>query len=64
MKRSEINIYSELFGPFPRKIIFLICNSTLPPWWGYNDEYQRVRCGGISGGIRVELHEVPPIFHP
>ena len=39
------------------------CNSTLPPRVGYMIKGQRVRQGGIKGGIWVELREVPPIFH-
>ncbi len=36
------------------------CNSTLPPRGGNRFDYQEIISGGISGGIRVELREVPP----
>ena len=36
------------------------CNSTLPPRGGYRFDYQEIISGGIMGGIRVELREVPP----
>ena len=38
----------------------LKCNSTLPPRGSYRFDYQEIISGGISGGIRVELREVPP----
>ena len=56
----KINIYSQLFGCYSLKIFFVVCNSTLPPQGGYLSKYQYVRQGGIMGGIRVELREVPP----
>ena len=59
-KQMEINIYSQLFSHYSLKNKFAKCNSTLPPPECYHFEYQHVRQGGISGGIRVELHEVPP----
>ena len=56
----KINIYSQLFGCYSLKIFFVVCNSTLPPRRGYSSKYQHVRRGGIIGGIRVELHVIPP----
>ena len=38
----------------------LKCNSTLPPRGSYRFDNQEFIAGGIMGGIRVELHEVPP----
>ena len=38
----------------------LKCNSTLPPQVSYRFDNQMIAHGGIRGGIRVELHEVPP----
>ena len=38
----------------------LKCNSTLPPFCSYYSENQEITDGGISGGIRVELHVIPP----
>ena len=38
----------------------LKCNSTLPPRGGYRFDNQWIISGGIMGGIRVELREVPP----
>ena len=38
----------------------LKCNSTLPPRGSYRFDNQWIICGGIMGGIRVELREVPP----
>ena len=60
----KINIYSQLFGYYSLKIFFVVCNSTLPPQGGYLSTYQRVIRGGIIGGIRVELHVIPPIIPP
>ena len=42
----------------------LKCNSTLPPRGTYRFDNQEIIDGGIIGGIRVELREVPPSFHP
>ena len=36
------------------------CNSTLPPRGSYRFDNQDLIGGGIRGGIRVELREVPP----
>ena len=58
---TAINTFPDLFH---RKIYFLVCNSTLPPLDCYRFGNQWFVCGGIMGGIWVELHEVPPIFHP
>ena len=38
----------------------LKCNSPLTPRGGYRFENQWIIGGGIMGGIRVELREVPP----
>ena len=38
----------------------LKCNSTLPPRGTYRFDSQEIIDGGIIGGIRVELREVPP----
>ena len=38
----------------------LKCNSTLPPRGSYRFDNQEFIGGGIMGGIRVELREVPP----
>ena len=38
----------------------LKCNSTLPPRGSYRFDNQDFIGGGIMGGIRVELREVPP----
>ena len=40
--------------------LLLKCNSTLPPWGAYSFDNQKIIDGGIIGGIRVELREVPP----
>ena len=56
----KINIYSQLFGCYSLKIFFCERSSTLPPCEGYTSNNQRVRQGGIRGGIRVELHVIPP----
>ena len=56
----KINIYLQLFGCYSLKIFYVVCNSTLPPQGGYSPKYQCVRRGGIIGGIRVELHVIPP----
>ena len=60
VKWHKINIYSQLFGDYFLKIFFVVCNSTLPPRRGYSSNNQCVRQGGIRGGIRVELHVIPP----
>ena len=54
------NIYSQLFGYYSPKNIFCERSSTLPPRRCYIFNNQYVMYGGIMGGIRVELHEVPP----
>ena len=36
------------------------CNSTLQPRGSYRFDNQEIIGGGIMGGIRVELREVPP----
>ncbi|MDY2806988.1 MAG: hypothetical protein SOU48_10915, partial [Prevotella sp.] len=64
VKQHKINIYSQLFGDYSLKIFFVICNSTLPPRCGYRFDNQMFECGGITGGIRVELHVIPPIIPP
>ena len=60
MKQHKINIYSQLFGDNFLKIFYVVCNSTLPPRGSYRFDYQRVKQGGIMGGIRVELLVIPP----
>ena len=60
VKQHKINIYSQLFGDYSLKIFYVVCNSTLPPRRGYSSNNQCVRQGGIMGGIRVELHVIPP----
>ena len=58
---TAINTFPDLFH---RKINFLVCNSTLPPLNCYCIGNQGLVCGGIMGGIWVELHEVPPLIPP
>ena len=53
--------FSDLIS---RKINFVVCNSTLPPQCRYRSDNQRIAWGGIRGGIRVELHVIPPIIPP
>ena len=36
------------------------CNSILPPRGSYRFDNQEFIDGGIMGGIRVELHVIPP----
>ena len=60
MKQHKFNIYSQLFGYNSKKVFYCERSSTLPPRGAYMFSIQRVRQGGISGGIRVEFHEVPP----
>ena len=60
VKWHKINIYSQLFGYYFLKIFFVVCNSTLPPRGGNRFDNQRVKQGGIMGGIRVELRVIPP----
>ena len=60
VKWHKINIYSQLFGYYFLKIFYVVCNSTLPPRRGYSFNSQYVMRGGIMGGIRVELHVIPP----
>ena len=54
------HINSHISDSFLLKNKMLKCNSTLPPRGGYRFDYQEIISGGISGGIRVELREVPP----
>ena len=54
------NIYSQLFGYYSPKNIFCKRSSTLPPHRCYILNNQYVIHGGIMGGIRVELHVIPP----
>ena len=42
----------------------LKCNSTLPPRRSYLFDNQVFVYGGITGGIRVERHVIPPIIPP
>lgn len=63
-KQVEFNITSQLFDYNSIKNNFVETNSTLPPWWRYMLDIQRVERGGIRGGIMVELREIPPIIPP
>ena len=54
------HINSHISDSFLLKNKMLKCNSTLPPQGSYRFDNQEFICGGIIGGIRVELREVPP----
>ena len=54
------HINSHISDSFLLKNKMLKCNSTLPPRCSYRVDNQGIICGGIMGGIRVELREVPP----
>ena len=54
------HINSHISDCFLLKNKMLKCNSTLPPRGGYRFDNQWIITGGIMGGIRVELREVPP----
>ena len=54
------HINSHISDCFLLKNKMLKCNSTLPPHGSYCFDNQEFICGGIMGGIRVELREVPP----
>ena len=54
------HINSHISDCFLLKNKMLKCYSTLPPRGGYRFDYQEIISGGIMGGIRVELREVPP----
>ena len=54
------HINSHISDSFSLKNKMLKCNSTLPPWGAYSFDNQKIIDGGIIGGIRVELREVPP----
>ena len=58
---TVVNTFSTLIS---EKIFFHVCNSTLPPRHYYHFDNQRFMRGGIMGGIRVELHVIPPIIPP
>ena len=60
VKWHKINIYSQLFGYYFLKIFYVVSNSTLPPRGSYRFDNQRIKQGGIMGGIRVELLVIPP----
>ena len=60
MKQHKFNIYSQLFGYDSKKIFYCERSSTLPPHGAYMLSIQRVRKGGIRGGIRVEFHVITP----
>ena len=60
VKRHNINIYSQLSDYNSQKIFFCERSSTLPPHGSYRFDNQEFIAGGIMGGIRVELREVPP----
>ena len=59
-----LTVVNTFSASFPEKYFFVICNSTLPPQHTYHFDNQANAYGGITGGIRVELHEVPPIIPP
>ena len=54
------HINSHISDCFLLKNKMLKCNSTLPPRGSYRFDNQDFIGGGIRGGIRVELREVPP----
>ena len=54
---TVVNTFSAIFS---EKKYFVVCNSTLPPWRCYCSDNQWFIHGGIMGGIRVELHVIPP----
>ena len=54
------HIDSHISDSFLLKNKMLKCNSTLPPRGTYRFDNQEIIDGGIIGGIRVELREVPP----
>ena len=54
------HINSHISDCFLLKNKMLKCNSTLPPHGSYRFDNQEFIGGGIMGGIRVELREVPP----
>ena len=54
------HINSHISDSFLLKNKMSKCNSTLPPLGGYRFDNQWIIGGGIRGGIRVELREVPP----
>ena len=54
------HINSHISDSFLLKNKMLKCNSTLPPHGSYRFDNQEFIGGGIMGGIRVELREVPP----
>ena len=54
------HINSHISDSFLLKNKMSKCNSTLPPRGGYHFDNQWIIGGGIMGGIRVELREVPP----
>ena len=64
VKYRKINIYSQLSDYNSQKIILCERSSTLPPLICYISNSQYVRQGGIRVELWVELHVIPPIFHP
>ena len=54
------HINSHISDSFLLKNKMSKCNSTLPPRGSYRFDNQEFIDGGIMGGIRVELREVPP----
>ena len=54
------HINSHISDSFLLKNKMSKCNSTLPPRCSYHSDNQEIISGGISGGIRVELHVIPP----
>ena len=63
IKMRLFHINSHISSGFLLKNKISKCNSTLPPRCCYHCDNQWIMRGGITGGIRVELHVIPPIFH-
>ena len=59
VRQTYLSSY-HISDSFSLKNKMLKCNSTLPPWGAYSFDNQKIIDGGIIGGIRVELREVPP----
>ena len=60
IKMRLFHINSHISSGFLSKNKISKCNSTLPPRGSYRFDNQEFIAGGIMGGIRVELREVPP----
>ena len=59
-KNAVFHINSHISSSFLLKNKISKCNSTLPPRCCYRYDNQWIIRGGITGGIRVELHVIPP----